>query len=100
VVDQGRLLGSVAGSVAMRLPRAAWTSQRVSDLVEGCGPETAIGPQSDAMQALATMTRTGRPRLLVVEEGQLLGIVSLRDLLDYSSVAMELDLHSARSTSP
>lgn len=100
VIEDGRLLGSVTGNAVMRLPRDTWASQRVSAVLEASGPETAIGPQADAMQALSAMMRTGRQRLLVVEEGRLLGMVSLRDLLDYCSVAMELDLQSARSTSP
>jgi hypothetical protein len=38
------------------------------------------------------MTRGGRPRLLVVQDGRLLGLVTLRDLLDYCTAAIELDL--------
>jgi Zn-dependent protease len=104
VSDDGRLVGSLSASRVMGVPRPAWEQERIDRYVEPGGPETVVAPETDAMQALTLMTRAGRPRLLVVDGGRLLGTISQRDVLDYCSAAMELDLGrgatSARSTSP
>jgi signal-transduction protein with cAMP-binding, CBS, and nucleotidyltransferase domain len=42
------------------------------------------------MQALSLMSRTGTSRLLVAEDGRLLGILALKDLLKFFSLKMEL----------
>jgi CBS domain-containing protein len=97
VLDDGRLLGSVTGSRLVKLPRDTWAAARVGAFVEACGPDTTIEPSAPAQQALGIMTRSGRPRLMVVAQGQLLGLISLRDLLDYCSAAMELSGTSAPS---
>jgi CBS domain-containing protein len=53
--------------------------------------ENTITPDSDAMEALARMNRAGESGLMVVENGRLLGIVSLRDLMRVVALRMELE---------
>jgi CBS domain-containing protein len=50
-----------------------------------------IGPDAEAVDALARMSRLGVSRLLVTEGGRLLGILSLRDLLDFLALKLELE---------
>ena len=50
-----------------------------------------ISPQTDALEALGRMQRTGSSRLLVSNGDQLLGIVSLKDLLRFLNLKMELE---------
>ena len=44
-----------------------------------------------ALEALSRMSRTGASRLMVVDEDRLLGILSLKDLLRFFSLKMELE---------
>ena len=46
---------------------------------------------SGALEALSRMSRTGASRLMVVDEDRLLGILSLKDLLRFFSLKMELE---------
>ena len=41
--------------------------------------------------ALAIMNRTGNTRLMVVEDKKLIGIISLKDMLKFLSLKMELE---------
>ena len=50
-----------------------------------------IAADADAMEALEKMQRTGSSRLLVTEGDHLLGIVSLKDLLRFLSLKLELE---------
>ena len=43
------------------------------------------------MAVLAEMTRTGASRLMVVEDGRLVGMIALKDLLRFISLKVELE---------
>jgi CBS domain-containing protein len=50
-----------------------------------------IPPDADAVDALAKMQRGGLSRLLVTEHDNLVGILSLRDLLSFLNLKIELE---------
>ncbi len=92
VVDDGdRLLGCVTTRQVRQLPRDEWDRQTVGVLTERCTPENTVRADTDAMQALSMMSRTGASRLMVVEGDRLLGILALKDLLRFFSLKMELE---------
>jgi Zn-dependent protease/CBS domain-containing protein len=91
VDDGGRLLGCVTTRQVRELPREEWDRQTVGALAERCGSENTVRADTDAMQALATMSRTGASRLMVVDGDRLLGILALKDLLRFFSLKMELE---------
>jgi CBS-domain-containing membrane protein len=91
VDDSGRLLGCVTSRRVRELPRDEWDRQTVGALAERCTPENTVRADTDAMEALSRMSRTGASRLMVVDEDRLLGILSLKDLLHFFSLKMELE---------
>lgn len=91
VVDDGRLVGCITLDTVKSIPREQWSSHSVAELADACTPETTIGPDTDAMSALARMRRGGRSRLLVVEGDRLVGILTRRDLLDFLALKVDLE---------
>jgi Zn-dependent protease len=91
VDDSGRLLGCVTARRVRELPRDEWDRQTVGALAERCTPENTVRADTDALEALSRMSRTGASRLMVVDEDRLLGILSLKDLLRFFSLKMELE---------
>jgi Zn-dependent protease/CBS domain-containing protein len=91
VDDGGRLLGCVTARHVRSLPREDWERQTVGALAERCSPENTVQANTDAMEALSRMSRTGASRLMVVDGDRLLGILSLKDLLRFFSLKMELE---------
>lgn len=91
VDDSGRLLGCVTAGQVRTLPRDEWDRQTVGALAERCTPENTVRADTDAMEALSRMSRTGASRLMVVDGDRLLGILSLKDLLRFFSLKMELE---------
>jgi len=89
--DSGRLLGCVTSRQVRALPRDEWDRQTVGALAERCGPENTVQPDTDAMEALSRMSRSGASRLMVVDGDRLLGILSLKDLLRFFSLKVELE---------
>jgi Zn-dependent protease len=91
VVEDGRLLGCVSMHDIKRLPRERWSSTTVSAIMQPCSAATAIDPDMDAMEVLSLMSRTKNTRLLVTEGERLVGVVTLRDLLGFLSVKLDLE---------
>jgi len=89
--DSGRLLGCVSTQQVRELPHDEWESQTVGAIAERCGPDNTVTADMDALRALSRMSRTGDSRLLVVDGDRLLGILALKDLLQFFTLKMELE---------
>jgi CBS domain-containing protein len=53
--------------------------------------DNTIGPNADATKALSIMSRTGASRLMVIEKGRLLGVITLKDLMKFLALKVELE---------
>lgn len=91
VMVGGRLLGMVTTRGVKAVPQAEWAETSVGEITEPCTEENCAPPNLDAMQALTQMNKTGRGRMLVVESGELLGIVSLKDLMAFLGLKLDLE---------
>jgi len=95
VLSFGKLAGCVSVHNVASVPREEWPTQTISAIMENCDENNAIDPEADANKALEIMNRTGNSRLMVVEGDKLVGIITLKDMLKYLSLKMELnDLES------
>jgi Zn-dependent protease/predicted transcriptional regulator len=83
VMAFGKLSGCIFVRQIAAIPRDEWSSYTVGAVAVPCNDEIVIGPDDDANKALEIMTRTGNSRLLVARDGQLEGIISLKDMLKY-----------------
>jgi Zn-dependent protease/CBS domain-containing protein len=91
VVEGDRLLGCITTRQVKETPRERWPRTTVGEAAEKCGEENTITPDTDAVEALANMHRSGAGRLMVVEGGRLMGIIALKDLLDFLSMKIEFE---------
>ncbi len=91
VASNGHLEGYVSTQALARFPRAEWERHTVAEVMRHDLQAITISPQTDALEALGRMQRTGSSRLLVSNGDQLLGIVSLKDLLRFLNLKMELE---------
>jgi len=92
VVENGnRLAGCVTTKDVKGVPREEWHQKTVGEIAEKCAPKNTIGPEKDATEALSVMNQNGTSRLMVVEEGRLVGVITLKDMLKFLSLKVELD---------
>jgi Zn-dependent protease/predicted transcriptional regulator len=91
VMDGDNLMGCVTIQQVKEIPRAQWKERTVGELGKSCSPDNVISPDEDAMKALAKMNRTRSSRLMVVQDNRLVGIISLKDLLSFFSLKVELE---------
>lgn len=81
VADEGRLVGCVTReSIVAAVARGDdLTSRTAADLADG--DVTTIGPESPLDEALHLMVERGLDRVVVVEDGRLLGILPREPIL-------------------
>jgi len=91
VQDNGRLLGVISAEQLRGVPRADWPFRRVGAMTTPVSDATTVTPDMPALQALGRMRQTGRSRLLVVDHGRVAGVLSVRDLLDFLALKLELE---------
>lgn len=84
------LVGCITTRQLKEIPRETWSRQTVREAALPCSADNTISPSTDAMKALAKMNQTGVSRLLVVENSRLVGLVTLKDLLNFLSLKVEL----------
>jgi Zn-dependent protease/CBS domain-containing protein len=91
VMSGDRLVGCVTTRQVKEIPREEWGRETVRQAATPCSAENTISPDTDAVKALAMMSQGGVSRLMVVEGGHLVGLVTLKDLLDFFSLKVELE---------
>ncbi len=92
VVDEaGRLTGVVSARAPRQVDQHEWGVTSVGDVMKAIDESMTIGADDDAVEALGALRRQEESRLVVVEDGRPIGIVSLRDLLGFLALKIDLE---------
>ena len=90
VVHDDKLVGYISTRQVKEIPRQEWARRMVGESMIQCSAENTIRPDEDSIKALATMNRTGASRLLVADKDRLVGILTLKDMMKFLSLKVEL----------
>ncbi len=91
VVRGSSLLGCVTAGDVKNIPRERWDETTIGEIASHVCADNAISPETDTVRALAVMNSKGLSRLLVVDGTRLAGIVTLKDLLNFFALKLELE---------
>ncbi|RPJ19144.1 MAG: CBS domain-containing protein, partial [Planctomycetaceae bacterium] len=91
VSADGTLTGCITSNEVKNIPREQWNTLHVQDVLVPCSIDTTISPDTDAMRALSLMNRTGRSRLMVVDGDRLVGVITLKDMLKFLDLKIDLE---------
>jgi Zn-dependent protease/predicted transcriptional regulator len=89
VVQESRLLGLVTVTDVQAVPISRWPSSRVEDVMRLVDEQSTVGPDMSIMQAVDRMIQQEVERLIVVENGLVVG------LLTRAAIAHFAGLHQA-----
>jgi len=90
VTASDRLAGCITTDQVKSIPREEWNQHSVQELVQPCSMANTVSPDTDAVTALSRMNQSGVSRLLVVDKERLVAVVTLKDLLDFISLKLDL----------
>jgi Zn-dependent protease/CBS domain-containing protein len=91
VMRNSTVLGCISTREIKKIPKEEWNRHSVQEMLVPCGPDNTVSPDTDAMDALSLLQRTGSSRLMVMEGDRLAGVVSLKDLLKFLSLKIDLE---------
>ena len=91
VTDNGSLEGCVSTRMLQEFPKATWQEHTVKEVVQPCADNNSIDVNEDATVALDKMNRNGVSRLIVTENNRLRGIITLKDLMRFIALKVELE---------
>ena len=81
VVDGGRPLGLVRVHDLQRVPRERWTVTPVRELMLPLSAALTIAPGASLWEAFEKLSSNGVGRLAVLDDGQLVGYLSIKDVM-------------------
>lgn len=89
VVEEGQVVGLIAVEDVQAIAQGLWSWRTVREVMRPASPDLFIPPDASMMQAMERMVRTGYDRLVVLEAGHPVGLVTR------SAVAQFLQLHKS-----
>lgn len=87
--DGDRLAGCVTTKHVKKVSREDWKKTTVGEVAEACSDSNSVGPDIGAEEALSRMRANGTSRVMVVRGDNLVGVLSLKDLMDFLSLKEE-----------
>ncbi|MBI3441702.1 MAG: CBS domain-containing protein, partial [Proteobacteria bacterium] len=75
----------------LSLDRHKWHWLHVASVMESLTPTSAISSDTGAADALEIMQKHAKEQLLVADDGEFMGVITLRDLVNYLSITMKID---------
>ena len=91
VVKNGKLAGCISTQEIREVPSKEWDQRKVSDILKECSAENTLRADTDVIKALSIMNQTGKSRMMVAEGGRLIGVITLKDLLKFLSLKLDLE---------
>ena len=76
VCEEGQVLGVVTVRDVQALPTALWPWRRVREIMRPASPAFCIPPDWSVMQAMERMVQSGWDRLLVMENEEIVGLIT------------------------
>ena len=76
VLEEGQLLGLITVAEVQTVPPALWPWRRVAQVMRPLTPSMVVAPDVPGIQALERMAREGSDRLVVMRDGQVIGLVT------------------------
>jgi CBS domain-containing protein len=88
-------VGDLEGCIRVRdlqaVPREEWGRKRVANVMHQCSADNTVTPGTDAFETLKAMQRSSNSSLVVAENDKVVGVITLRDLLDFLTLKMDLE---------
>jgi len=94
VVEGETLIGCITTRQLREIPKAQWATKTVGEVVSKCSAENTTTPETDVIKVLSSMNRTRNSRLMVVEGDKLVGLIALKDIMNFLSIKLDLDQYA------
>jgi len=94
VMDGERLAGLACLKDIRNVPRGEWPEKRVGDIMRPIEEVACIAPEEEAGEAMHTLNRRNLNQLLVVQDGEVKGLLRREDILKWLALHGDEGLES------
>ena len=91
VTDHGDISGIITLKALKSIPPEEWTHFKVEQVTQKSAPINTIPAASSVQDAIRIMNENGVSRMLVSENHRIAGIITLKDLLEFFALKIELE---------
>ena len=90
VVESDRIVGMVSQEDVRKVPRNAWDTTTVGQIMTRAEQLTVVTPQENANEALGRLERGNVRQAPVIQDGRLVGLLRRRDIMRWLQTQSEL----------
>lgn len=90
VCEKGKLLGIVTLNSVKQIPRERWKEEKTKVATQGVPQNFILHPEEDAVEALEKIITSDLGKLPVVKDGEIVGILSRRDVMNLLTIKTDL----------
>jgi CBS domain-containing protein len=90
VTEGERIVGIITLKRVKEIPRDQWVEKVVREVMMPIREEMMLDPEGEAVDALQKMIQTGEGRLPVVKDGEVVGMITRRDILNLLEIRTDL----------
>jgi CBS domain-containing protein len=92
VIQDSTLIGCISIKDLKKIPRYQWAQRTVGELCTPCSATNTVSADTSVSQVISSMAKSEvNSCYMVVDNKQLVGIVSLKDLSEFISLKLELE---------
>jgi len=91
VIQEGKISGLITLSSLKAVPREKWSTMQVAQIMQKATKDNTLPVAKSVHEATLAMNESGISRMLVKDNGEIVGIITLKDLLEFSALKIELE---------
>jgi Zn-dependent protease/predicted transcriptional regulator len=91
VTHKDEFSGFITLKLLKSIPHEEWQRVKVSEVAQKLSPGNTLPAKTPVQDALRIMNESGISRMLVTDKGKVIGMITLKDLLEFFTLKMELE---------
>ncbi|UFH60439.1 site-2 protease family protein [Sulfurovum mangrovi] len=91
VTENGRISGLITLQALKSIPPEAWETTQVAQVTQASTEENTLSKKTPVQDAMMAMNESGISRMLVRQDHKIVGIITLKDLLEFFTLKVELE---------
>ncbi|MBI5326799.1 MAG: site-2 protease family protein [Deltaproteobacteria bacterium] len=92
VVSDGQITGMLTLNNVRIIPQQEWNTTLVKDVMNKISPDAILRPEDSAMDALSRMINLDTGRVIVMDGGKIVGIITRRDIMKLMEFKADLGI--------
>lgn len=90
VTEGNHLLGYIDNNVVQKIDKDNWATSRVGDVYVPSNENNTVAANLELADLIEKMSKTNQRKMLVADQGVLLGVITLSDLIEYVALRNSL----------